>query len=618
LTAKVSVAGLVATMRVLAFVAGTLLWVLPAPWASAADLAGPASVAPVEQLLDEADRSRLANHPVLARRLDELAARVSEFTPAQSERYQFLRGWQRTYAGDYDGAIALLEPVAEGARDPVVRFRALVTMVNALSIARRYEQAFALQTRVSELLPTVTDPEARAQALGVIAQLHFQVGEYAESRRYAEQLMREQPAGWAACGAAWLLFDAARRQGLPPEPGLDIVAWIARCEAQGSGYFSAALRLIQAWMLVDAGDLASARAVLEAVEPVVDRNAYPRQIADLHATRARLELAAGRPGEARDAALSVIAQRGQGDFSEPQIEAYRILHRVARDAGDTASALDHLESYLTAQSALLDDAKARALAFQMARHRAAEARLEIDSLNRRNEVLALEARLADSRASVARLWIALLVLSTAAAVYFGWRAKRSQLLFRHQAQHDSLTGISNRQQFVRLAETAVRRCEREARPVGLALMDLDHFKMINDLMGHAAGDDALVRAATTTKAVLPQGAVFGRLGGEEFGILLPGAGAAETAEVAERARAALDGASGEDRALRATASYGVATATSAGYDLRNLMIHADAALYQAKHAGRNRVALYDEALAEAVRIARSAGAVPAGSRGAGP
>lgn len=574
------------------------------------------SVASVEQLLDEANRSRLTDHPVLARRLEELSPRQHEFTSAQRERYQFLRGWQRTYAGDYDGALELLAPIAEGAGDPVLRFRALVTMVNALSIARRYEQAFALQTEVTELLPSVTDPEARAQALGVTSQLHFQVGEYAESRRFAEQLMREQPAGWATCGAAWLLFDAARRQSLPPGSDLDIEDWIARCESEGDGYFSAALRLIHAWVLVDAGDIDRAQAVLDQVAPAVQRNAYPRQIADYDVTRARLALAADRPEAAREAALAVIAQRGHGSFSEPLIEAYRILHRVARDAGDFASALDYHESYLATQRAFLDDAKARTLAFQMARHRASETRLEIDALSRRNEVLVLEARLADSRASVARLWVALLVLATATAVYFGWRAQRSQRLFRHQAQHDSLTGIHNRQHFFVLTESVLRRVEREGRPAGFVLMDLDHFKMINDLMGHAAGDDALVRAASACRSVLPAGALFGRLGGEEFGVLLPGAGAGEAAAVAEQVRASLDTAQHDDRALRVTASFGVATTASAGHDLRNLMMHADVALYQAKHAGRNRVALYDEALAEAVQLARSAGAVPAGSRGA--
>lgn len=296
-----------------------LLAFRPAGVAAATATATAAPAASIDQLLGEADASRLTDHPMLARRLEELTPRAHEFNAAQAERYRFLRGWQRAYSGDYDGALELLGSLAEGAGDPVVRFRALVTMVNTLSLARRYEQAFALQTQVTERLPGIADPEARAQALGVISQLHFQVGEYAESRRYAEQLMREQPAGWATCGAAWLIFDAARLQRLPPEPesGLAIDAWIERCEAQGGGHFSAALRLVQAWMLVDAGDLSRARAVLDAVRPAVVRNGYPRQIAEFHVTRARLELAAGRPGEAREAALAVIAQRGHGEFSEP-------------------------------------------------------------------------------------------------------------------------------------------------------------------------------------------------------------------------------------------------------------------------------------------------------------
>jgi diguanylate cyclase (GGDEF)-like protein len=570
--------------------------------------------ASIDRLLDEADQGRLSRHGVLVDRLAILKGQQGDFSAAQAERYRFLEGWHKTYAGDFDGAVALLGPLAREATDPVLRFRAKATMVNALSIARRYEEAFTLQAELTEQLPVITDAEARAQALGVTSQLLFQVGEYDESRRYADQLMREQPIGWAGCGAAWLLFESARRQGVPAGAGLAIDDWIDRCGDDSQGYFSAGLELIKASMLTDASQPVKALDVLDRIEPIVLSSAYPRQVLDLQAARASAALALERLDVARSAAQVVVDRSGPEDVSEPLIEAHRVLYEVSKARGQMGIALEHHERYLEIQRAVLDDAKARTLAFQMAKHRATAARLEIEALNRRNDVLALEARLASSNANIARLWLALLALLIASILFWAWRLVRTQARLRHQAETDFLTGVHNRQHFLRQAEESVRSCARDRRPVGFVLLDLDHFKMINDVMGHAAGDEALVRAAMACRAALAPGVLYGRLGGEEFGILLPGAVHSEAAAMAERVRAALDRPPVDEHAPRVTASLGVATSASAGYDLRTLLLHADAALYQAKHAGRNRVALYDDALGEAVRLARAASKPAPGSR----
>lgn len=592
-----------------------LLW--SPVWASAEATVDAAKAAPIDRLLDEADSGRLIQHGVLAERLAELDARQNEFSSTQAERFRFLSGWQRTYAGDFDGALALLGPLSREAADPVLRFRAKTTMVNALSIARRYEQAFTLQAELTAELPAITDPEARAQALGVASQLLFQVGEYDDSRRYAEQLMNEQPIGWASCGAAWLLFESARRKGDSPGAGFDIDSWIARCRIESRGYFAVALELIKAGQQTDAGDPDAALALLERIEPAVLANAYPRQISDFMAARARAALDAGRYDDAWSAASMVVERTAKDDVSEPLVEAHRVLFEVAKARGQAGEALAQHERFVAIQRGVLDDAKAKTLAYQVANHRVTAARLEIDALNRRNEVLALEARLASSNANITRLWLALLALVIASILFWAWRLIRTQARLRIQAETDFLTGVHNRQHFLRQAEMSVRRCAREQRPVAFVLLDLDHFKMINDVMGHAIGDEALVQAATASRAALVPGAIYGRLGGEEFGILLPGADASEASAAAETVRAALDRPWLDESAPRVTASFGVATSESAGYDFRTLLLHADAALYQAKHSGRNRVALYDETLGEAVRLARLIGARVPGVRDTG-
>ncbi|WP_221089383.1 GGDEF domain-containing protein [Deinococcus aquaedulcis] len=150
---------------------------------------------------------------------------------------------------------------------------------------------------------------------------------------------------------------------------------------------------------------------------------------------------------------------------------------------------------------------------------------------------------------------------------------------------DALTGVANRRQ---LALWLGGHLQREARePLSVVLFDLDRFKQINDTHGHDYGDEVLRRTAAAVTGALRRGTLFGRWGGEEFLVILPGAGAAEAQGVAERIRAAVADVP-YDRVLQVTVSLGVAQALP-GERLESVLKRADDALYAAKHAGRNQV-----------------------------
>ena len=157
------------------------------------------------------------------------------------------------------------------------------------------------------------------------------------------------------------------------------------------------------------------------------------------------------------------------------------------------------------------------------------------------------------------------------------------------AEHDPLTGIANRRRITgRLAE-----CATDSRGAGLLLIDVDNFKDINDLRGHAAGDRVMRRLARSIAGRIPPDALLGRLGGDEFAVVVPGCGAAGAIELAEHLCDAVastpivdDGA-----ALRVTVSIGVAT-VSAGQEVEASLAQADLALYEAKNAGRDRARLF--------------------------
>lgn len=165
--------------------------------------------------------------------------------------------------------------------------------------------------------------------------------------------------------------------------------------------------------------------------------------------------------------------------------------------------------------------------------------------------------------------------------------QRAELL----AQTDSLTGVFNRRAFFESGEQELNRARRYQTPVAVVMIDLDMFKQINDSYGHATGDSVLVAAIDALKALTRSVDLFGRIGGEEFVILMPHTSLHAAVELAERLRAALEGldVSVDELTVNVTASFGVAAVDVLNESLADAMGRADAALYRAKSRGRNCV-----------------------------
>jgi diguanylate cyclase (GGDEF)-like protein len=161
----------------------------------------------------------------------------------------------------------------------------------------------------------------------------------------------------------------------------------------------------------------------------------------------------------------------------------------------------------------------------------------------------------------------------------------------HALNHDHLTGALTRKRFESIARDLLAGAQ-PMQPPALLLIDLDHFKRINDTHGHAGGDEVLRAFVQTARGFMRPGDALGRLGGEEFGLLLPATTAADAAAVAESLRAQAEGqaVSGEFGACRYSISIGVATAQR-GDSPDRFNARADRALYVAKNSGRNRVAM---------------------------
>lgn len=157
----------------------------------------------------------------------------------------------------------------------------------------------------------------------------------------------------------------------------------------------------------------------------------------------------------------------------------------------------------------------------------------------------------------------------------------------HLATHDPLTGILTRRAFIEACEQELERCRRHGRTMALLMMDLDHFKQINDTHGHLAGDQVILDFVARVNGLLRKPDRFGRFGGEEFIVLLPETALPEAAVVAERIR--VSAAAGGGDLPPYTVSIGVAASGAGDRDVDALLGRADQALYRAKENGRDRV-----------------------------
>lgn len=192
-------------------------------------------------------------------------------------------------------------------------------------------------------------------------------------------------------------------------------------------------------------------------------------------------------------------------------------------------------------------------------------------------------------------------------------SKKMEQELEKRANTDLLTGLPNRRRFMELAEQELVRSLRYEGPFSLLLMDVDHFKSINDTYGHKGGDIALQALAEQCRSTLRGVDVTGRFGGEEFAIILPETDGAQALEVAERLRqeiAAMSVPLEQGAVLQMTVSIGLVIRHGSGIDIDELLQQADKALYCAKQSGRNRVCVFaPEMGVDAVSLIAVPGAV---------
>ena len=547
-----------------------------------------------DAMLAQAELVRSSDPAQFDRLLGQLTASSGAASKAQLEQLAYLKAYRLAYTGRFDLGIKAAKEIFETTQDVNLKFRVGALVVNSYAATREFAEGMRYLDQTLALVDQVDDPDVRHLGWTAAGVIYNQVGQYDLGRHYAELVLAEGPTQRTGCVAGYTRVEALYNLGGLESPETLIRDAMEKCKAAGeplAGYF---LQSYLARYWTQSGQRLVGIAALEQILPEVEASNYPRLIVEIHSLLAEWKLAEDLLDEA-DRHAHVAIDRSVGIVhSLPLVKAYQTLYEIAMKRGDTAKALEFLRAYTDADRAYLDGIKARELAFQMVKHETQQKVQTIELLNNQNRVLQLEQEVNARTTQADRLLIALLAVLLASIGYWAFKVKRMQVAFRKLAETDALTGISNRHHFTRRATEVLEHCRRANQQVALVMLDLDHFKAINDQHGHATGDWALREVARICQQSCRREDLLGRLGGEEFAFLLVGSDLEAGASMARECRqriAAID-TLGSGHEFSITASFGVAGSRNCGHSFDELMAKADDALYASKREGRDRVSVH--------------------------
>jgi diguanylate cyclase (GGDEF)-like protein len=544
-----------------------------------------------DQFLQQTESVRKTDHPLFVRRLAQIHREEAHLTTDERWHLRYLDAWETMYQGGDAASRKQLQNVIDHSGSDTLIYKASGLLLNNLTINQRYAEGFALANKLTTDLPLIKDKSARFQVLSNLSQMLNRAGQTDLAIKYAQMMAEDIPPGETSCYPIFLETAALRTKKNITSSSPELKKAIDSCVAAGQRVIANATWLIQSNLYLEEKQPRKAIRLLDRIGPSLRATDYQPQLFSAQVMRAQADAMLGQDSDAMSVALAAVATNGPDTTNEVLRDAYEVLYRIEKKRGNTAAALDYYEHYVTQDKGYLNDISAQAIAFQTVQQQVLTKKMETEELNRQNNMLRLQQALDSKAVETSRLYITLLLVLLASIIFWLYRIKRSQLRFKWLSHRDGLTGILNYQYFVIEAERVLQQLERKSGDACLISIDLDHFKRINDTYGHAVGDAVLRHTVATCQQQLRPTDLFGRLGGEVFGILLRGCSRERGIEVANRIRVAISATPMQhaDHVFSVYASVGLAAADISGYNLQRLCMEADAALYRAKRGGRNRV-----------------------------
>ena len=547
-----------------------------------------------DALLRLADQYRSADPDKLIHTLT--AINVSELEGEQKYHYQFLQAYAAALSGDRQASAELFRQIyTESTSD--WKFEASSMLVTSYAFTGQWASGLPLLTELIENLDNIDSDESYDRILAQIANFYNQSGQHKLAEQFAAELFSRRPGERLTCLARALLIEANLA-----DKNKDIVEQafnngIRYCANIGENLIKHAIIGYKAEYLFRQQRFEQARDLYYQYLDEVHAFHYPTLMSVFFSGIAKTSYFLNDYEQAYSFALKSLEIQGDStQFLKSKISAYETLYKIARLNADFETALRFYMLYANAETSRVNELQAREVAFQQARQNVILRENQISILDKQNALLTTRTELAEKQSQNNQLLLALTSILLLLLFLWIYKNRRIQKRLRVLAQIDSLTGVNNRNHFTESARELLNLVKHEQLPVSFILFDLDFFKNINDSYGHQIGDWALKHAVTAARSVCRSNDIIGRMGGEEFALLLTNCNLHKAAEIAEKCRETIESidtsATGHDFTI--TASFGVSDNRNCGYQFDKLYGCADAALYRSKSQGRNQVYHFNE------------------------
>ncbi|GAB2682638.1 GGDEF domain-containing protein [Aliiglaciecola sp. 3_MG-2023] len=562
------------------------------------------SYADVTTLLHKADKIRSADFNAFEILMTELEKSEDTFSEQQTHFYHLLKGYQLTFNGKVDEAIELYQNIESSNASETLKLRALSSLVNNYAVKRDFYLGAKAINRLFDQREKVQDEEALNTSFGVVAIFYNQAQQYELGLQVANQLLKRNITNRTHCFARQIKVESEFELAKSLSDYQYAQQSIDFCRENNEILVANIIVMTMAESLTNESRLNESIALLQSAEQQTVDSKYPPLIGIFYSLLANNYLLLDQPDLAIKYGLKAYNSIQNFGLTKALVKSLEVLYKATEAQGDYQQTVDYLKRYNQAEKAYIDDTKARGLAFQQAKYEKLEQDNKIVILDKQNALLRTQAALAAEQSSNNKLALSLSVLLLILLFVGLYRSRKIQLKLRKMAETDELTGISNRHFFNDRAKNIIENAENQQLPISFVLFDLDHFKKVNDSYGHQTGDWALREAVKAAKQVCRSIDLIGRMGGEEFGLVLPGCSVDEACKVAEICRGAIEkiDTRATEHQFKITASFGVSDAKTCGYSLEKLFAGADTALYDSKENGRNRVYLYKTAPHQAQAI----------------
>lgn len=523
--------------------------------------------------------------------LDLIAERIDEANRQQRVRIKLLEARNQALAGEYREGLDALTRLSELDPAPRHQLRSLELCANLSMQISEYVEAFKCLNDAMAMQAEVDDPELQAGVFGLAAYWNSQLGDREKGLRYGKrtlELARQTGSLREECVAHEKLGQAYELAGRLEEAISTYREGLPKCRNGGDPLYTGVIQILLGRALHKSDQLEAAEHWLQRGIDATRSAGFHDGVLDGLVNYGSLLFDLGRLEEAEALLSKTVETVRNRERWESLADGYRILARIAKRHGDIESAYERLDRHLEVREKLLSTERARLIAFH---------EVQFDTLAHEQQIASLEEQARISRLeSVNRkqrrqlLWVSyalaaflLLVLGLLLA-----HATRERRHYRKLSTLDSLTQLHNHTSFFSEGDRILNGCQSRRQPATLILCDIDYFKQINDLHGHQAGDRVLVKLASRLRNSFVENSVVGRIGGEEFGIMLGGMNVDAALRQVEALRANIETVRSKDTDINFTLSFGLAEARE-GETFQRLRERADRAMYRAKSAGRDNV-----------------------------